>query len=351
MGAFCRDHRSMGGSKRATPMTTDRVLPAHGAPRTSEQAGAPVASVVITTRNRWADLTRALDSVLRQDVSAEIVVMDDASSDGTRENLERRYPSVKLFRSSERLGLIAQRNRAAALARGCILFSLDDDAVLPGTSAISDVLRLFDHPRVGAVAMPIVNVIGGDRVRLGRRAPDDSTFWVTTAYLGGAHAVRRDLFLGLGGYEAALYQWGEEDNFCQKLYANGYVVRMAACADTEHFPHPVGRHGRDKNVWIYRNSVLNPWFHAPWWLAPLQIGFETFRWLARGFAKPKTLPVIVEGLARGLLFGATHPGRRRPLPTSAYWLYLQMKRKPVIALADIESRLPPVRLPDMDIIS
>lgn len=298
----------------------------NAAPSVSPRQGAlPTVSVVITTRNRRHDLCRALESVLRQTFPLEIVVMDDASEDGTAACIREKYPHVRVIRSEARLGLVVQRNRAAEAARGKIIFSLDDDAVLVEPDTIARVVTLFRHPRVGAVAMPIVNVVEGRRVPLWNPVLHEPGFWIAPVYKGGAHAVRRDLFLELGGYEEALFQWGEEDNYCRKLYANGYVVRVAECGVTEHHPNPVGRHERARNVWIYRNAILNVWFLAPGVLVPALWLFESLRWLCSGARNPRSLPVVLEGLARGFWWSMTHPSGRSPLCFRDYMFSLRLR--------------------------
>ena len=65
---------------------------------------------------------------------------------------------MRVHRSEQSLGLIVQRNRAAELARTPYLFSMDDDAVFSTPRVVETTLREFEHPRVGVVAIPFVNV-------------------------------------------------------------------------------------------------------------------------------------------------------------------------------------------------
>jgi len=298
------------------------------------------ATVLITTRNRKQLVCRAIESVLKQTIAAEIIVIDDASTDGTSELVRARYPEVVLVRSETRLGLIAQRNRGVKIAHGSVVFSLDDDAIFVEPTTLATVLAEMADPRVGAVAIPIVNVIGGTRSPMGGPPPPrGADTFVTNAYIGAAHALRRDLFLRFGGYEDFLFQWGEEENYCTKLYANGYVVRVSRCATVEHFPHPAGRHQRAKNVWIYRNSILNVWFHAPWTLVPLLWAYETLRWLLAGLRSPRALPVVMEGLARGYWAALTHWEKRKPVPAGVYRFYLRLRRCKYLPLAEAEAAL------------
>jgi glycosyltransferase involved in cell wall biosynthesis len=90
----------------------------------------PEASVVIPTRNRWQLLrTHALASALAQeDVELEVIVVDDGSSDETREELEKIVDSrLRVIRHEMNRGVSAARNSGIAEARGEWLAFLDDD--------------------------------------------------------------------------------------------------------------------------------------------------------------------------------------------------------------------------------
>ena len=82
------------------------------------------ASVVITTKNRCEELRAAISSALRQSAQPEVLVIDDGSTDGTADMVRAEFPAVRLERSAESVGYIVQRNRAARLASGAIVFSL-----------------------------------------------------------------------------------------------------------------------------------------------------------------------------------------------------------------------------------
>lgn len=98
----------------------------------------PVVSVVIPTRNRLALLQESVASVVEQrGITWEVVVVDDASEDGTTDWLRRlgdeRIRSIHLVEHAERS---AARNAGAAAARGrCLLFLDDDDRLRPGALA------------------------------------------------------------------------------------------------------------------------------------------------------------------------------------------------------------------------
>lgn len=95
-------------------------------PSTPNTPSAPTISVVLPTYERRELVLRAVESVLSQTRPAdEVIVVDDASTDGTAETLAT-YP-VRVLRQPERLGVSAARNRGVAAAVGEWVAFLDSD--------------------------------------------------------------------------------------------------------------------------------------------------------------------------------------------------------------------------------
>ncbi|MBP2316544.1 glycosyltransferase family 2 protein [Azospirillum soli] len=116
----------------------------------------PLVSVIIPSFNRLALLLEAVDSVLAQRVegSAEVLVIDDASDDGTQTAVEERYGgehTVRYLRHAANRGVSAARNTGIDAARGRFLAFLDsDDVVLPGRLE-SQLARFAASPNLVAV--------------------------------------------------------------------------------------------------------------------------------------------------------------------------------------------------------
>jgi glycosyltransferase involved in cell wall biosynthesis len=104
-------------------------------------------SVVIPTWNRAGLVVEAVESALAQEGGElEVIVVDDGSTDGTSEVIERKFgKSVKLLRMATRSGAGAARNEGVRQATGDLLSFLDsDDLWLPGKlKAELDVLERF----------------------------------------------------------------------------------------------------------------------------------------------------------------------------------------------------------------
>jgi len=303
----------------------------------------PVATVVITTRNRKELLRNAITSALTQQEQVEILVIDDASTDGTGEMVTAEFPMVRLVTSETRCGLIVQRNRAAKIANSPILFCLDDDAVYTTPSIISQTLPYFGDRRVGAVALPLINIIDGKkRAFLAGRPTGQDIEWVTHAFPGGASAIRRDLFLSLGGFQGHLFQWGEEAEFSQRMLDAGRVVRLAMTDPIHHFPAVEGRHKRGKNVWLYRNMILASWYTAPLPLLIPLLGLQTARCLARGASNIRQVPIALEGIVRGYASCFAKLGKRTPISLQTFRLFVELNRRRFVPYEEIAGRLNPL---------
>lgn len=91
----------------------------------------PLISVVIPTRNRKNIVIRCIKSVFDSDYSnLEIVVIDDASDDGTYEDLKQLFPQVNVIRNSKRRLMTFCRNVGVLRSHGDLIFFLDDDNIV-----------------------------------------------------------------------------------------------------------------------------------------------------------------------------------------------------------------------------
>jgi len=115
-------------------------------------------TVVIPTRNRKNELKVALRSILKQTVQSEIIVLDDASTDGTSEMLQKEFTQIMFIRSKHSLGCYTQINVGTKLASNSIVMSIDDDINFVNPTTIEQTLKLFDHPRVASVWSSVYNI-------------------------------------------------------------------------------------------------------------------------------------------------------------------------------------------------
>ena len=119
----------------------------------------PLVSTVIPTFNRLADVVIAVRTALAQTYpSQEVIVVDDGSTDGTKDRLEAEYGQRLTILRTERLGVSGARNHGMAAARGDYLALLDsDDEWLP-EKLDAQVRFLEARPDYGMVVTDVVQM-------------------------------------------------------------------------------------------------------------------------------------------------------------------------------------------------
>jgi glycosyltransferase involved in cell wall biosynthesis len=287
----------------------------------------PDATVVITTRNRCSDLRTALASVMSQrGATIETIVIDDGSDDGTAEMVQTHFPTVRLERRDSSAGYIVRRNEGARLATAPVIVSIDDDAAFPSPNTIAQTLAEFDSPFVGAVAIPFINVNQDSIVR--QRAPDDGRLYEIFAYIGTAHAVRRELFLELGGYREFFFHQNEEMDFCIRLMDAGYIVRVGRADPIHHFESPKRVRSR-MTIFGRRNDILFTILNVPTIDLPFHLAGTSYKGLAAAVRKGHPLWAI-QGLIRGYCAALSYLALRRPVSRATYKRFRSLKCTPML---------------------
>jgi len=279
------------------------------------------ASIVITTKNRKLDLERALGSCIRQTAGPELIVIDDGSSDGTEELVRREFPTVRLLRDEVSKGYIFQRNRAARVASGDIIFSIDDDAEFSSPHTVEQTLLEFDHPSIAAVGIPFVNVRYSNTVL--QRALDVNGTFLTDAFIGTAHAIRREVLLKVGGYREFLFHQGEEEDLCIRMLDVGRFTRLGNADPIYHYESPE-RDLRRMNVYAARNRVLFSWCNVPMPYLLLDLPAVTANRIIFGFRIG--WPVwTIKGVLKGVADCIGQVAKRRAVRADTYRLFRKLR--------------------------
>ena len=155
----------------------------------------PLVSIAVVTWNNLHHTRACLDSLLREKSwpSFEIVIVDNASSDGTvaeLEELARRHDFVRVVLNRENRGFAAANNQAIELARGAYVVLLNNDTVVaPGW--LPRLVRVLDEdPRIGLVG-PVSNAVWNEALEF--LLPKDLDPFPEFAELW-ARAHRRELY-------------------------------------------------------------------------------------------------------------------------------------------------------------
>jgi len=298
-------------------------------------ASNPEVTIVIPTRDRVEELCNALDSACLQTTPSEIIVMDDGSVDCTSDIVASRFPEVRLYRSPISIGPITQRNRAAALARASVMVSIDDDCVFPSCRTIEQTLPEFINPTIGAVSIPRVDIKYSSQILVS--APGSTGTWITSDFGEGSVAIRRDLFLRLGGYREFFVRQAEASDYCVRMLNAGYVTCVGRADPIHHLESP--KRDRRRIVrYDARNSLLYAWYNVPTPFLPGHLIDRAARIMRRALFSGYPWSAM-QGIFQGL---AAIPGQakeRKPMTITTYKIAKMLLQKGVLNLAEIEPLL------------
>ncbi|MEU5089906.1 glycosyltransferase [Streptomyces sp. NPDC021356] len=266
--------------------------------------------VVIATRNRSASLAVTLRHLLALPERPEIVVADNASTDGTRALLAREFPQVRVLALPSNRGAPARTHGVRALRTPYVAFSDDDSWWAPG--ALTEAARLLDgHPRLGLLAArtlvgpeeepdPLDKVLADSPLGPATDLPGTQVL----GFLACAGVARRTAYLDAGGFHPLLFFGAEETLLAYDLAARGWGVTHCPEVVAHHHPAPAPR--TDRPAVVRRNELLTAWLRRP-----LPHALARTRDLAADARHdPHARRALGEALAR--LPGALRA--RRPLP-------------------------------------
>ncbi len=217
----------------------------------------PAVSVTIVNHQACDHLRKCLQSIEQHPCtvgSLEIVVLDNASGDGSVEMLRNEFPDVVVLAEETRRGFGANQNRAIAASRGDLVLMLNPDATV-GEGTIDSLARaVWNDERVIAAGCPVVNsdgslrqdwpfrfptplsiyskAVGVNRLLESRRSRSN-TF--RDRWLGGyGLIVDRREFLDVGGFDDGFFMYSEDVDLCRRLRDRGHYFGWAAHASVVH---------------------------------------------------------------------------------------------------------------------
>lgn len=222
----------------------------------------PVA-VAIVNYNTCDHLRACLASVQQAGVAREIVVIDNASTDGSAAMVRSEFPGVSLHANSHNTGYGSAANQAVANCRAPYILLLNSDTLIESNTLPTISNYLNTHPTVAIAGPRLINPDGSLQAssypfptplhifleestlgRLLRHLP-----WLRQHYLrtwshdrarpvpwllGAALAIRRQPFEAIGGFDSSFFMYAEETDLCYRLFHAGWDIHFVPTATITH---------------------------------------------------------------------------------------------------------------------
>lgn len=196
----------------------------------------PLVSVCIANYNGMAVIDDCIRSVIVQngEVNVEILVHDDASSDGSPVHIREQYPHVKLIESPKNVGFCIANNRMAAAAQGQYILLLNNDAMLhpDALETLLSEAHQLDTPAI--LSLPQYDARSGELIDLGclldpffNPVPNlDPQRREVAMVIGACLWMPSDMWFELGGFPEWFESIAEDMYLCCRARLAGYAVKV-----------------------------------------------------------------------------------------------------------------------------
>lgn len=274
----------------------------------------PDVSIVIVSFNTRNVLRECLESIERESsgLDVEVWVVDNNSSDGSPDMIEKEYPSVHLIRSQTNLGFGAANNAAFASARGRYIVLLNSDAFFCPDSLRLAVKHMDEHPQAGLGGARLVgrdyswqpsarmfpSILTDAFVYLGlaSRYPKSRLFgsfdrtWADPSVasevdwaVGAFSIIRSEALTKAGVFDPAFFLYSEEVDLCKRIKEAGYqiwywpdivVIHIGGESSRQVKTLEMSSTGAQLIRWRMRSTLLYYRKHhgiAAWWAKALEI--------------------------------------------------------------------------------
>lgn len=240
----------------------------------------PTLAAIVVNWNRRSHLRTLLEDLQHQSQPAnELVVVDNGSTDGSPEMVEREYQGVRLIRLDRNMGLCFGRNVGIHACRSELLMFPDNDLRILDTDFLRrarDSAR--SHPDCGLIGFQQVKVLTHNQhtglknpvfswsqletmARNGHLPIPKSTYYVATAS-GGSCLVRRSTFDKVGVFDPSLWYGGEETDLAFRCHRIGIRIVRDTGLWVVHI-HAVAMRSRFREGEALKNEIMMSIRHMP----------------------------------------------------------------------------------------
>lgn len=249
------------------------------------------ASIIVVTYNSTKFISQCLKSLesVKGIEDSEIIVWDNASTDGTVELVTQMFPNITAHSCEHNLGFAQAVNQAAKLASGTYLVLLNPDTTVEAEWLASLIKTFNQHTKVGAVNSKTKIVVSGkeciqnagsilfsdgharDRGAVVTDTKEqlyeaDSEYYSkemdVDTFSGVSVAIPRELFVKMGGFDENMFIYYEDTDLSIRLKKLGYAIRYQPKSELIHIHSASSKEWSDFFIFHTElNRLLLVWKH------------------------------------------------------------------------------------------
>ncbi len=224
-------------------------------------------SIIIVNYNVKEYLKNLINSIQKaaQDLSVEIIVIDNASSDGSVEEIGNLFPEVRLIPSDKNLGFGKANNLGLEMSTGKYILLLNPDTIVKENTFTELIKFLENNPEAGMLGCKVLNPDGTLQLPCRRSFP---TPWVSFTKITGLSSLfpksrffakynltylnenevnevdaisgafmflRREVYEKIGGFDPQFFMYGEDLDLCFRTQKSGYKVFYVPHTEIIHY--------------------------------------------------------------------------------------------------------------------
>ena len=224
-------------------------------------------SIIIVNYNVKEFLQNLLNSLIKAtaNITSEIIVVDNASDDGSVQVIKKRFPKIKLIVNKENVGFGSANNQALKMAEGKFIVLINPDTLVK-EDTFKKLLNFFDStPEAGLAGCKVLNPDGTLQLACRRGFPkpwtsftkvfglsrvfpksklfarynltylDENETYEVDAISGAFMMMRREVYNKIGGFDTKFFMYGEDLDFCYRTQQAGFKVYYFSETEIIHF--------------------------------------------------------------------------------------------------------------------
>ncbi len=216
-----------------------------------------IVSIVILSYNRKEDIRESLEKLYSYNLNnTEIIVVDNGSSDGSAEMIESEYPSVRLLKLKENIG-VSGYNKGFAISKGKYILILDDDS-FPSENSVKRMIEEFEKDKtIGIIAFDVRNYNSYNQVSKQDENKEQEKKTDKKRYLmgfnGAGAGIRKQLIDKIGGYPDEFFLYWNEMDLSIRVLNEGYKILWVNDIISYHKYSPKNRDSQRGPFYYTRN--------------------------------------------------------------------------------------------------